>query len=140
LINSGSISSVFDFIYYSLFGNTPYFTNFTVSKYGTLSANFVNLTTIPTEFWTPFYALIPAFIGSTFIPSIVHSVKLKRTQNRNLKEYLDKIGKVDKNKIEEEIAILRTNGEISKLGYNRLKDEISKHYKDEGTAMPHGVQ
>jgi YVTN family beta-propeller protein len=137
--NPVPIPTVFHSIYFSIFG-APHFTNFTVSKYGTLSANFVNLTTIPPEFWTPFYALIPTFIGSTFIPSIYHAIKQKRTQNRNLKEYIDKIGKVDKSKIEEEITNLHTNGQISESGYNRLKDEISKYYKDKGTAMPHGVR
>ena len=48
--------------------NTP-LTTFKVSKYGTLSANFIQSSTvsIPPEFWTPLYGLIPGF----FIPSII---------------------------------------------------------------------
>lgn len=96
-----------------------------VSDYGTFTANFNNpaLISIPTEFWAPLYALIPGF----FIPSIISWFNGRR-QRGYLKQCLDKIGKEDKTKIENEITELYTNGKISDAHHLMLKDKISEYY------------
>ena len=49
---------------------TKRFVTLTVNKSGTLNANFATSTPIPTEFWAPFYGIIPAVIGGMLIPWI----------------------------------------------------------------------
>lgn len=67
---------------------TP-FANVTVSKFGTLTANFINQTPISPEFWTPIYGLIPGF----FIPSIISWIIGKR-QRKYLSSYRKDIERI----------------------------------------------
>jgi hypothetical protein len=105
---------------------------FPVSKFGTLSANFIPAPpfSLPPEFW----AAVSAIITSFFIPSILQWFNDKR-QRRNLREYmnninsqLDRINELD---IMKEIEGLYTNGKITYSHYEMLKDKISEYYKKE---------
>lgn len=99
--------------------------NLNLTKFGTFTANFKELPApFPSEYWIPLYGLIPGF----FIPSIIKWLSGKR-QRRNLREYLDKIGKVDRHTIEKEVIKLYSNGKISDYHYQMLKDKISEYYK-----------
>jgi len=137
------ISSVFDFVYYSLVGNRyannssmmyngynhntndiPS-TTFVVSKYGTLAANFINASSIPPEFWAPIYGLIPGF----FIPSAISWLNGKR-QRKYFRESLGDIGKSDKESLERHITALYSEGKINDSHYQVLKDKISDFYKE----------
>ena len=97
-----------------------------VTKFGTFTANFRELPPpVPSEYWIPLYGLIPGF----FIPSIIKWLSGKR-QRRNLREYLDKIGKVDRPIIEKEVLKSYSNGKISDFHYQMLKDKISQYYEN----------
>jgi DNA-binding beta-propeller fold protein YncE len=138
---SPSISSVFEFIDYSLFGNNyanssmhnahDYSTNdipsttFVISRYGKLTANFVRSSSVPAEFWTPIYGLIPGF----FIPSTMSWLNGKR-QRRYFKESLSNVGKSDRESAERQVTGLYSEGKINDSQYRILKDKISEYYKE----------
>lgn len=101
-------------------------TKLTVTKFGTFTANFRELpASIPSEYWIPLYGLIPGF----FIPSIIKWLSGKR-QRKNLREYLDKMGKVDRHIIEKEILTSYSKRKISDFHYQMLKDKISQYYEN----------
>jgi YVTN family beta-propeller protein len=106
-------------------------TTVAVSKYGILSANFIEPTqvSIPPEFWAPLYGLIPGF----FIPSIISWLNGKR-QRTHLRQYINDIGKLDKGTIEKNITNSYTKGKISESHYKMLKERISEYYQN----MPQG--
>lgn len=99
-----------------------------ISKYGSLSADFIqsSIISIPPEFWTPLYGLIPAF----FIPSIISWISGKRRETRYLREYMEIIGKADKDVMEKDIRELYKEGKISDSNYKLLKEKIAHYYKD----------
>jgi YVTN family beta-propeller protein len=138
LMNPPSVFTVFDLINFYLFGslssdtndthtdniyNNP-FTEFRVSQYGSLNANFITSTSIPAEFWTPLYGLIPGF----FIPSIIAWLAGRR-QRKYVRKSLEYIGKMDRSTIEKTITTLYTEGKISNSHYQTLKDRISDYYE-----------
>ena len=138
LMNPPSVFTVFDLINFYLFGslssdtndthtdniyNNP-FTEFRVSQYGSLNANFITSTSIPAEFWTPLYALIPGFL----IPSIIAWLAGRR-QRKYVRKSLEYIGKMDRSTIEKTITTLYTEGKISNSHYQTLKDRISDYYE-----------
>ena len=139
LNRSPVISSVFDFIYYSIYENkyassmmnNAYNTNnipsttFVVSKYGTLTANFITASSIPPEFWAPIYGLIPGF----FIPSAISWLNGRR-QRKYFKESLGNIGKSNKELVEKQITRLYSEGKINDSQYQILKEKIADHYID----------
>jgi YVTN family beta-propeller protein len=115
--------------------------NFTLSKYGSLNANFVQpiQVSIPPEFWTPFYALIPGL----FIPSIISWLNGRR-QRKHLSQYRNKIDNIydefkkstpknrddlinslDKTQIQVTQGLEK--GKISESHYRMLKDRISEY-------------
>jgi hypothetical protein len=111
--------------------NTPT-TTFKVSKYGTLSANFIQSSTVsvPPEFWTPLYGLIPGF----FIPSIISWLNGRR-QRGYLQQYITQIGKFDKNRLEKRITSSYIEGKINDSHYQLLKDKISEYYDSVDTSQ-----
>jgi hypothetical protein len=110
-----------------------------ISKYGTLSANFIlsNPVSIPPEFWTPIYGIIPAIIVSTFIPSLLQHNKGKKESKRYRNYYSDQIGKSDDEKLEKEIIKLYNEGKINESDYQSLKEKI-KAYKDKSEGFTSG--
>jgi YVTN family beta-propeller protein len=100
---------------------------FQLSHYGNLTANFIqpNQVSLPPEFWTPLYGLIPGF----FIPSVISWLNGKR-QRKYFGECLDKIGKLDKKVLERDITNLYREGKISESHYDMLKEKISEYYSN----------
>src|SRR6476660_10085967 len=107
------------------------FVIFTVSESGTLNANFVTSAPIPTEFWKPFYAIIPAIIGSIFITEIIRRNKEEK-QSKRLKEFYDiRIDDILKcrdpkkrDDLEKEITDSYKKGSIKGLDYKNLKEKL----------------
>ena len=101
------------------------------SQFGTLTANFIrsNQVSIPPEFWAPLYGIIPAIITGIFIPSIISWLNGKR-QRTHLRQYIDNIGKLDKDTIEKNITDSYTQGKISESHYQMLKERISEYYRN----------
>ena len=113
------------------------FVIFTVSKSGTLNANFVTSAPIPTEFWTPFYAIIPAIIGSIFIPGIIRRNKEEK-QSKRLKEFYDtRIDDIlkfrnpkERDDLEKEITDSYKEGSIKDSDYKDLKGKLKDFKSD----------
>jgi YVTN family beta-propeller protein len=100
-------------------------TSLKISEYGTLNANFIEPVqlSIPPEFWTPLYGIIPGFL----IPSIVRWFNGYR-QRKHLRQFIKDIGKSDKDTLEKTITDSYTRGKISQSHYQLLKDKISEYY------------
>jgi len=101
---------------------------FPVTRYGKLTASFIQMTpiTIPPAFWAPLYGIIPGF----FIPSIIHWLNHRR-QRGYLNKHIDiiELEHPELNNINKEIEKLYVNGKLSDSHYKLLKDKISEHYK-----------
>jgi hypothetical protein len=148
--NQETSSTLSDYLFGSWFNsennNNTTKTTFTVSKYGTLTANFINSTPvlIDPNFWTPFYGLIPGL----FIPSIISWLNGKR-QRRHLSMYRKEIDSIytrlDEKRITREQCLETLDnikkrltqdfekGRISESHYDKLNDRISE-YKDKFNA------
>ena len=112
---------------------------FSVTKYGTLNANFINSVpiSIPQEYLVGLYGVILSFI----IPSIAMWINAKR-QRGYLKRYIEKIDDIYEESnhthkpdeylkrlddVEKEITLIYTKGKISDSHYNVLKDKVSEY-------------
>jgi YVTN family beta-propeller protein len=140
-VNDHSTNTIFDSLV-SSFGNVSHdeaFDNkidnnpkkiFILSDFGEIEADFVPVNTIPAEFWTPFYGLIPIIIGTIFIPSVINWTKQRRKQNGRFVRFDHKIGKSDPKITEEEITKSYEEEEISYKQYIRLKNKLADYHKD----------
>ncbi|MDF0681213.1 MAG: hypothetical protein P0116_09635, partial [Candidatus Nitrosocosmicus sp.] len=141
-VNENSNNTIFDLLA-SSFGNISHneaFDNnidnnpkkeFVLSAFGEIEADFVPENTIPPEFWTPFYGLIPIIIGTIFIPSLIGWTKHRRKQNRRFVQFDLKMSKSDPKITEEEITKMYEEEEISYKQYIRLKNKLTNYHKDE---------
>jgi YVTN family beta-propeller protein len=122
----------------SIFDSTPT-TGVIVSKFGTLTANFVPQAPISPEFWAPLYGLIPGF----FIPSIISWFIDKRQRNyfrkyrKKIDEYIDqyKTNQFDYtqflenlNEIKKEVIEEYEKGRISESHQSILTDRINNQF------------
>ena len=150
------ILSFWDYIYLQLFPkhdndvagndsniNKNSVVNVTVSKFGTLTANFVAQTPlIPPEFLSTIFSFaVTTVLGSWLIPPFIRWIKSK-TDVRKLNSYHKKISlKHNDGKIEEKdiiyldnlknsISDTYANGKLNKEQYDKLLDEISDKYKE----------
>jgi YVTN family beta-propeller protein len=130
--NSNTPSTLSDYLFGSWFNDeTNTKSTFKVSKYGTLNINFISPipVSIPPEFWTPFYGLIPGF----FVPSIISWLNGRRQRGR-LEKYMKKIDnnhdKLSLEKIKPEIAYAYSKGKINESHLGLLKDKISEYEKN----------
>ena len=103
---------------------------FPVTRYGKLTAIFIQQTpvTLPPQFWTPLYGLIPGF----FIPSIIRWLNNRR-QRGHLNKQVDliELEHPELKNINKEIEKLYINGKLSDSHYKLLKEKLSEHYKDD---------
>jgi hypothetical protein len=103
---------------------------FPVTRYGKLTAIFIQQTpvTLPPQFWTPLYGLIPGF----FIPSIIRWLNNRR-QRGHLNKQVDliELDHPELKNINKEIEKLYINGKLSDSHYRLLKEKLSEHYKDD---------
>ena len=117
--------------------------NVTVSKFGTLTANFVAQTPlIPPEFLSTIFSFaVTTVLGSWLIPPFIRWIKSK-TDVRKLNSYHKRIslihthGKIDGSDIvyldslKNSISDTYANGKLNKEQYDKLLDEISDKYKE----------
>jgi YVTN family beta-propeller protein len=101
---------------------------FPVTRYGYITGIFIQQTpiTIPPQFWTPLYGVIPGF----FIPSIIGWLNNRR-QRRYVSKHIDIIEHEhpELNKINKMIEKLYVQGKVNYYYYKYLMGKISQHYK-----------